>query len=119
VISTILVTGATAALREALIAAALQPSVATAVILEGLPSGISPLDDMTSAPLLHIARIAPGCLCCTGNLTMRVTLNRLLRKHPVYIYIGLVNAAHLENLRGFLQKPPYAAFLNLVKELHA
>ncbi|RJG04807.1 GTPase [Noviherbaspirillum cavernae] len=124
---TTLVTGATAAARETAIAAALDADTdairATALILEGLPGGASPLDAFTD-PLIaqaapHIARIAPGCLCCTGNLTMRVTLNRILRRPPARLYISLATAGHLDNIRTFLCQPPYDGLLELTQDLHA
>lgn len=116
---TTLVTGATASAREAAIASAIDPELPTALILEGLPDGNSRLDALLSSPQFHIARIAPGCLCCTGNLTMRVTLNRMLRRKPARLYIGLANSEHLENIRLFLSQAPYDALLQLAKDLHA
>jgi G3E family GTPase len=116
---TTLVTGASAAARETVIAAALESGLHTALILEGLPSGTTQLDGMAQSPDLHIARIAPGCLCCTGNLTMRVTLNRMLRQQPARIYISLATADHLERLRSFLLQPPYDNLLVLTKDLRA
>lgn len=119
-----LVIGATAATREAAIAAAIADLTARtthtniAIILEGLPHGSSPLDSLSeNFSSLHIARIAPGCLCCTGNLTMRVTLNRMLRKRPDCFYIGLASAQHLKELRQFLSAAPYDDLLQLTKDL--
>lgn len=122
-----LVIGATAAAREAAIAAAIAdlaprniPSARAdiAIILEGLPNGSSPLDSPPeNFPSLHIARIAPGCLCCTGNLTMRVTLNRMLHKRPASFYIGLASVQHLEQFRRFLSTAPYDDLLQLTKDL--
>lgn len=112
-----LVTGATPALREAVIRSAMADGTRTAIILEGIPDAVSGLDD--TQPHLQIARIAPGCLCCTGNLTMRVTLNRLLRSKPEQLYIGMATASHLEQLRAFLSAPPYDNLLTLTKDLHA
>jgi len=117
VIPTTLVVGPTAAAREAAIAAALETGADIAVILEGLPDGHSSLD--AAAAHLRIARIAPGCLCCTGNLTMRVTLNRMLRPLPTRLYIGLATSSHLEQIRAFLAQAPYDNLLGLTKELHA
>lgn len=114
-----LVTGATAAAREAVIAAAIDSDVITALILEGLPDGKSRLDTAADASHLHIARIAPGCLCCTGNLTMRVTLNRMLRRSPARLYIGLATSEHLERIRAFLTQAPYDDLLQLTKDLGA
>jgi G3E family GTPase len=116
---TTLVTGASAAAREAVIAAAIESGLQTALILEGLPSGTTQLDSIAQSPNLHIARIAPGCLCCTGNLTMRVTLNRMLRRQPARLYISLATADHLDRLRNFLLQPPYDNLLVLTKDLQA
>ncbi|MDQ1832817.1 GTPase [Massilia scottii] len=113
-----LVTGASAPQREAAIAARLAASSAAglrAVLLEGLPSGqtlLSPSHD------LQVHRIAPGCLCCTGNLVLRVTLNRILRLRPDWLFIGLAATDHLDQLRSWLQDPPYDQLLELTADLH-
>ncbi len=120
---TTLVTGTRTTMREAAIAAAITAeidptiSTSTALILEGLPDGTSQLDSITDLEAVHIARIAPGCLCCTGNLTMRVTLNRVLRQAPERLYISIATAAHLEAIRSFLQQPPYDKLLSLTKDM--
>ena len=119
-----LVTGAAASAREAAIAAHLsdlhedgmQP-IMQAIILEGLASGNSPLDDLPSGQT--VARIAPGCLCCTGNLVLRVTLNRLLRQRPRRIFIGVADSEHLDQLRSWLQSEPYDQLLRLTSDLNA
>ena len=116
---TTLVTGTRASAREAAIAAAIEPGVDTALILEGLPGGISPLDGITDSPSVHIARIAPGCPCCTGNLAMRVTLNRILRRAPARLFVSLASDAHLDRLRDFLTRPPYDKLLVLTKDVQA
>ena len=113
---TTLVIGATAQAREAAIASRLDTTVDTALILEGLPSGNPALAEQ---PGLHISRIAPGCLCCTGNLAMRVTLNRILRKPPQQLFIGLATSDHVDNLRSFLAQAPYNALLELTQDLQA
>ncbi|TFW29974.1 GTPase [Massilia horti] len=105
-----LVTGATARAREQAIAAQLHQDGATAVILEGLADPGSIL--VPSATLL-ISRIAPGCLCCTGNLVLRVTLNRILRQPPARIFIGVASSEHLDQLRSWLQLAPYDQLLEL------
>lgn len=118
-----LVVGATAAAREEAIARAIDSEHPSehpiALILEGLPNGSSRLDAFLPSPLFHVARIAPGCLCCTGNLTMRVTLNRMLRHKPAQLYIGLATASHIEQIRLFLSQAPYDKLLDLTKDLHA
>ena len=114
-----LVTGATAGAREQLIAASMahHPSAACcAVLLEGLPDGHTIL---TPSSTLLIERIAPGCLCCTGNLVLRVTLNRLLRRRPERLFIGLATTEHLDQLRSWLQDPPYDQLLELTPDLHS
>jgi hypothetical protein len=119
-----LVTGPGAAAREAAIAAHLSDlhedrseAITQAIILEGLASGNSPLDDLPSGQT--VARIAPGCLCCTGNLVLRVTLNRLLRQRPRRIFIGVADSEHLDQLRSWLQSEPYDQLLRLTSDLKA
>lgn len=112
-----LVTGPGAAAREAAIGAALasvgQGGIA-AVILEGLPD---PRSILTPSDSLEVHRIAPGCVCCTGNLVLRVTLNRVLRRRPERLYIGLASTEHLDQLRSWLQQPPYDQLLELTPDL--
>jgi G3E family GTPase len=110
-VATTLVTGASARAREQAIAQILHQNGAfSAVILEGLPDG-QPI--LHPSPKLLIERIAPGCLCCTGNLVLRVTLNRLLRRSPDNLVIGVASAGHLDQLRSWLQSPPYDQLLDL------
>ena len=115
---TTLVVGATYAAREAAIAAALPSDQQSAVILEGLPDGKpgAPLDIALSADAIR--RVAPGCLCCAGNLTMRVTLNRVLRHPPQRLFISLADAGHLEQIRTFLSTPSYQPLLTLTTDMH-
>jgi len=132
--ATTLVTGATAAAREQAIAAlvavpyvpdagddSFSHSASTprqygdAVILEGMGVAAIPL---ISGDGLHVVRIAPGCLCCDGNLVLRVTLNRLLRQRPRRLFIGLANSEHLDQLRSWLAAPPYDQLLALDPNLH-
>lgn len=145
--ATSLVTGSTAAAREAAIAALLAmpfdaasaspasvsslaadgaaslasrlPAPAVpfdAVILEGLGVAATPLE---TGPGLQVMRIAPGCLCCDGNLVLRVTLNRLLRQRPRRLFIGLASSEHLDQLRSWLAAPPYDQLLALEPTMHA
>ena len=112
-----LVSGGSYAQREAAIAASLLklPSNQTiAVVLEGLPNGTHVLLDSTS---LRVHRIAPGCMCCIGNLAMRVTLNRIFRLSPSYLYVSLSSADHLEKVVLFLQQPAYGNILQLEQNL--
>lgn len=145
-ISATLVTGASPARREAVIAemivarnammpgehpdsplrAAAAHHVAVgpvAALLEGFPSGKqdSPLTALVASHPLRIARIAAGCLCCTGNLTLRVTLNRLLREQPpaAHLFIAMDDTDHLPALRAMLQAAPYADWLALTADFEA
>lgn len=119
--ATTLVVGGRASDREAAIAAALNPQLDSAVILEGLSDGHSVLADLTEsgASSANIIRIAPGCLCCAGNMILRVTLNRLLRHPPAQLFISLANAEHVGQLRAWLSEPPYQQLLALGEDLHA
>ena len=112
-----LVIGASPAAREAAVRAALVPAEHTAIILEGIPDTQSGLE--SASPTLQIVHIAPGCVCCTGNLTLRVTLNRLLRAKPDRLFIGLATSTHITQIRAFLSAPPYDNLLALTKDLHA
>ena len=121
-VATTLVTGPGARARENAIQSALHqpgamPAGSTFIILEGLPSGDSPLD--TAIPPARLARIAPGCLCCTGNLVLRVTLNRMLRQRPERLFIGVARGEHLDQLRSWLQSEPYDQLLRLTPDLQA
>ena len=112
-----IVVGTNAALREAAIANAIDPAQSTAVILEGIPSGSSALDQPHDH--LQVIRIAPGCVCCIGNLTLRVHLNRLLRQAPERLFISLATDAHLPQVRAFLSAEPYRDYLTLSDEIRA
>lgn len=133
-VSVTLVVGASAVAREAAIAAAIRP-VATAasipdgsiaLILEGFSSGVSAqaaaLDPQHNPALAQAERIAPGCLCCIGNLTLKVTLNRILRHRQKNlqrlqcVYISLASASHIAQLRMFLSSPPYDRLLRLTDD---
>lgn len=115
-ISATLVTGATLAGRESLIAASLPPGERCAVILEGLPTGATVLYPTHT---VDVHRVAQACLCCTGNLVLRVTLNRILRSRPDRLFIGVADTAHLDQLRSWLQQPPYDQLLNVTPDLIA
>lgn len=120
-VATWLVTGPRAGARETAIAALLQPGVPSAIILEGLSDGGSALVFEDSPPkyAANVIRIAPGCLHCSGNLVLRVTLNRVLRRPPAQLYISLASAEHLALLREWLSGPPYDALLALQPDIAA
>lgn len=114
-----LVTGSSGEVREQAIAKRLDPDVFAVAILEGFPSGNSSLENLLPRPNLNIRRIASGCMCCTGNLVLRVTLNRVLRESPKQLYLSLADAAHLETLRRFLMEAPYDGLLTLTEDCRA
>jgi G3E family GTPase len=114
---TSLVWGGRAKTREAIISSNFDSSLQTAVILEGLPDGNSELDTIAPNRQLSIARIAPGCMCCTGNMIMRVHLNRILRTRPARLYISVANSEHMDQLRLFLTQPPYDTLLKLTDDI--
>jgi hypothetical protein len=95
-------------------AAALPAPVA--VISEGLADPNTPLADW---PHVQVLRIAPGCLCCAGNVVLRVTLNRLLRRPPAQLFISLADATHVGQLRAMLSAPPYDTLLSLCDDVAA
>ena len=116
--SVTLVTGPSPAAREQAIFGLLSagPQVqSTAVILEGLADASSPLSPDSH---LSVARIAGGCLCCAGNLVLRVTLNRLLRQRPDRVLIGVGSSDHLDQLRSWLASSPYDQLLELAPDVH-
>ena len=115
-IKTRLIYGLTSIERENKIAAMLTPNSMNAVIIEGVANGHSKLGEIDQNDNLIIQRIAPGCPCCIGNLTMRVTLNRLLRKSPHHLYISLASNEHLPTIREFLQTAQYKDLLTLQEE---
>ena len=115
-----LVTGHSALKREEAIWVAIKSVMATSlqhppriigVILEGLPSGKFSADP--TDPNVHIKRVAPGCLCCVGLLTLRVTLNRLLRNNPGLLYISIADATHIDQVRTILTSAPYDKWLTV------
>nr|WP_229262649.1 GTPase [Duganella radicis] len=111
------------------IAARLPKEGASVIILEGLSDGGSALSfdpadgpfpiETTPQVLPQVIRIAPGCLHCSGNLILRVTLNRVLRRPPAWLYISLASAEHLEQLRSWLSEAPYGALLDLQDDIAA
>jgi len=111
-----LVVGGSAAERERAIVAAVSraPALPTVALLEGLPDAGA---DAAHPPQLQTIHIAPGCPCCIGSLTLRVTLNRILRRPPARLYIGLAATPHLPRLRELLRQPPYDALLQWSDDL--
>ena len=104
-----LVYGGDSASRERAIAGEISQGSTAVALLEGLATdtGLNSTDSLT------VIRIAPGCPCCTGSLTMRVTLNRLLRNPPAVLFLSLTDASHLESVQSFLREAQYCGRLEL------
>ncbi len=115
-----LVYGGNRALREQTIAAHIDPALTTTVIAEGMAGGSKVLETMAeSISHLTVLRIAPACPCCIGQLTMRVTLNRLLRQPPECIYLSLDSSTHLQEVQRFLRSEAYQSLLQLAPAIDA
>jgi hypothetical protein len=115
-----LVTGSPTASRESALAAVVAVGRdRIGLILEGLPDGSQQtlLDPALNPAILQAARIAPGCFCCIGNMTMRVTLNRILRQRPSRLYISLATVSHLDAIRALMTQAPYDNLLTLTDDL--
>jgi hypothetical protein len=83
-----------------------------------LSSGSGRLETLATQAGFPLIRVAPACMCCTGNLTLRVHLNRLLRHAPEAICISLANDEHIGQLLAFLSSPPYHSLLSLEPVVH-
>ncbi len=56
------------------------------------------------APLaVVVVRLAAGCVCCVGQLPLRVTLTRVIRQRPDAILLLLANEQHASEVRPLLQ----------------
>lgn len=111
-----LVAGGTPHQRENAIAAVLSTlpqEGLVGLILEGLPASGSDLSEWPNGPLRSYVRIAAGCPCCMGNLSMRVNLDRLLRRRPQHLFIALSSEMHLPQMLAFLNAAPYDAHLSV------
>jgi hypothetical protein len=64
-------------------------------------SGLMPLQAPEDVPL---ARLAPGCVCCVGQVPLRVTLTRTVRAHrPDRVLLLLATPDHLPRVRALLE----------------
>ncbi len=108
-----LVFGGGNAQRERAIASAVEAGVTSAAIVEGLASGDDVLAQLADRTPLQVFRVAAGCPCCNGNLTIRVTLNRALRQRPQRLYLSLSDATHKDKVLNFLQEPQYRDLLHI------
>ena len=79
-----------------------------AVIVEGGPGTLS------APPGVELVQLAPGCVCCVGQLPLRVTVARLLRQsRPARLWIEVSAAQHVAELRRQLNGPGFAGAVKL------
>ena len=63
-------------------------------------NALAPLHVPDDVPL---ARLAPGCVCCVGQVPLRVTLGRTVRAHrPDDILLLLASDEHLPRVQALL-----------------
>lgn len=80
-----------------------------AVIVEGGPG------NLTAPAGVELVQLAPGCVCCSGQLPLRVTVARMLRLvKPVRLWIEVSTGEHLPELRKQLVGPGFAGAIELV-----
>lgn len=81
-------------------------------ILEGM--AVDGTVELVSQPNLHVHVLAPGCVCCIGNLTLRVTLARVLqRESPDMLLLAIADTRHLNAVENMLRNPPYGSLLKI------
>ena len=74
------------------LALAAQAGGSAALIVEGG-------DRLLQAPTgVTLIQLAPACLCCVGELPLRVALARLLRQRPSAIWVEVSSLVHREQL---------------------
>lgn len=67
-----------------------------AILSEGFGSFTSPDD-------IAVARLGAGCVCCLGQVPLRVTLTRLMRgQRPEHLLLLLTDSQHLTRVRTVL-----------------
>lgn len=81
---------------DAWLASRPEPAAELAVIAE---AAITPLDAPDD---LEIVRLAAGCVCCLGQVPLRVSLTRLLRRRPRALLMMVAADEHLPRLRALL-----------------
>ena len=72
------------------------PTGVRMIIVEGLAAIDAP-DDVA------ITRLAAGCVCCLGQVPLRVALVRSVRAlHPEHVLLLLASGAHFDRVRALL-----------------
>lgn len=59
--------------------------------------------DLSCPGGVALARLAPGCVCCVGEVPLRTTLTRVVRAHrPAELLLLIAADEHLERVRRLL-----------------
>jgi len=105
-IETYIVAGSPGPRRAMLLADLLSkipPDESVSCIIEGAPSDGTA--EIGVGPTGYVHVLAPGCPCCNGNLTLRVTLARVLRlEAPRNLIIAIIDERHQESLASTLAR---------------
>jgi hypothetical protein len=116
-ISVTLAYGGKRAQREAAIAAYLEPSAFSIVLIEGLLMESDDSSPSAWGSSIKIVRIGPACPCCAGSLSLKVNLNRLLREKPQQLILALADSTHPEAVKSILQEAQYRQLIQLAPDL--
>ena len=72
------------------------------------------LHELDAPPATVVERLPAGCVCCVGNVVMRVALTRLLRQHrPASVLLLIAENTHRERVERMLTSGPLADVLTL------
>jgi hypothetical protein len=72
------------------------PGSRRAILTEGFGS-------ITAPDGIAVAGLAGGCVCCVGQVPLRVTLTRLMRaERPEHLLLLLADDQHLPRIRSLL-----------------
>jgi len=72
------------------------PEGRRAILTEGLGS-------FTTPDGIAVARLGGGCVCCVGQVPLRVALTRLMRaERPEHLLLLLADNQHLPRIRSLL-----------------
>jgi hypothetical protein len=78
-----------------------------ALVEAGLHELAAPADTL-------VERLPAGCVCCVGNVVLRVALTRLLRQHrPASVLLLIAANTHRERVERILSSAPLDAALTL------
>lgn len=73
------------------------------------------LHDLDVPEATVVERLPAGCVCCVGNVVLRVALTRLLRRHrPANVLLLIAANTHRERVERMLTSAPLGDALNLV-----